>query len=211
MNAVSSHSKVQVVIDHPDDLVSCGLRAIFGAQADMEVVDAAGAGTTNAAITVIVCDHDKAIPLATAWRQDDRLAGPGRMRVLVLTARSSEQEVREAVSAGVHGYLLSGAGVDEILRGVRTLAAGHRFLSPAVADRIADSLVYTPLTPREHQVLHRLGAGQCNKAIARQLGISVATVKAHVSAMMSKMNAGNRTQVVSRALQRGLLQGASLV
>ena len=102
---------------------------------------------------------------------------------------------------------MADASLEETLRGVRAVAQGQRFLSAAVADRVAASFVYAPLTPRETDVLDGLGAGHCNKAIARQLGISVGTVKAHVSAIMDKMNAGSRTGAVRVAAQRGLLAG----
>ncbi|MFN6997119.1 MAG: LuxR C-terminal-related transcriptional regulator [Aquincola tertiaricarbonis] len=195
MHPVSRIHSLPVGIEHKDDIVACGLRALLSAQPGLTVCDGA--------CEVLVCDYDKALENAAGARGD---AGPAP-RILVFTTRHGEQEVRQALSMGVQGYLLADAVQDDIVRGVRALGAGQRYLSPVVADRIAESLAHTPLTPREHEVLGGLGAGQCNKAIARQLGISVATVKAHVSAMMDKMNARNRTQVVSKAVQRGLLAG----
>lgn len=206
MHPVSSLNNLQVRIEHKDDIVACGLRAILGAQWGMTVCGEPDA-TGPDACAVLVCDYEKAIERASAARRDAGPAPATSPRILVFTARHSEQDVRQALSMGVHGYLLADAMRDEIVRAVRAVGAGQRHLSPEVADRIAESLAHTPLTPREHEVLGRLGAGQCNKAIARQLGISVATVKAHVSAMMDKMNARNRTQVVSKAVQRGLLTG----
>jgi DNA-binding NarL/FixJ family response regulator len=85
------------------------------------------------------------------------------------------------------------------------LASGRRYLSASVAQHIAESLTHATLTPREHEVLDCLATGQCNKTIARHLEISVTTVKAHVQAIMGKLDASSRTHAVSIAAQRGLV------
>ncbi|RYF54109.1 MAG: response regulator transcription factor [Comamonadaceae bacterium] len=130
----------------------------------------------------------------------------GASRVLVHTESASDFHVRHALSVGVHGYVVPGTAAAELLQCVRAVAAGQRYLSADVAHRLAESLSYAALTPRESDVLAGLSGGQCNKLIARQLGISVTTVKAHVNAIMKKMSVESRTQAVSVAAQRGLVR-----
>lgn len=199
---------LRVGIVHEDAIVACGLRATLQTQPDMEVHVADGAANLPGDCVLVVCDFNTGLVLAQAARSAaGGMAGRVAPRVLVFTSSFSEQGICRALSLGVHGCLLADASLDETVRGVRAVAQGQRFLSAAVADRVAASFVYAPLTPRETEVLGGLGAGQCNKVIARQLGISVGTVKAHVSAIMDKMNAGSRTRAVRVAAQRGLLGG----
>jgi DNA-binding NarL/FixJ family response regulator len=113
--------------------------------------------------------------------------------------------VRGALEQGVHGYLPLDRGIDEFVHGVRTVARGSRYLAPSTAQCMADSLTREALTAREAEVLDLLACGECNKSIARQLDIAVGTVKAHVKAIMGKLDASSRTQAVSVAAQRGLV------
>lgn len=207
MNTHQDCPTLRVGIVHDDAIVACGLRAMLGAQPGMHIHPADAVASLPSGCDLVVCDFDTGLALAQAARSAaGALPGGAAPRILVFTSSFSEQGICRALSLGVHGCLLSDASMDEVVRGVRTVAKGQRFLSAAVADRVAESFVYAPLTPRETDVLGGLGAGHCNKAIARHLGISVGTVKAHVSALMEKMNAGSRTRVVSVAAQRGLLQ-----
>jgi DNA-binding NarL/FixJ family response regulator len=207
MNTTQDCPTLRVGIVHDDAIVACGLRAMLGTQPDMEVHHAEDAASLPGGCALVVCDFATGLALAQRARSAaGALPGGTAPRILVFTSSFSEQGICRALSLGVHGCLLSDASMEEIVRGVRTVAQGQRFLSAAVADRVAASFVYAPLTPRETDVLGGLGAGQCNKAIARHLGISVGTVKAHVSAIMDKMNAGSRTRAVSVAAQRGLLE-----
>jgi DNA-binding NarL/FixJ family response regulator len=106
---------------------------------------------------------------------------------------------------GVHGYLLRGAGIEDLVQAIRTVGRGQRFLSPSVAQRMADSMARESLTERETEVLDLLAAGYGNKIIASLLGITAGTVKTHVQAVMGKLNAASRTQAVSIAMRRGMV------
>ncbi|CAN7733321.1 response regulator transcription factor [Pseudorhodoferax sp. LjRoot39] len=189
-------SRIQVLVAHPDPLLALGLAAALGQQSGIEVV-------SSGAAQVVLTDYAGGLALAGTVRAGAR---PGRApaRVLVLAAQDREQEVRTALERGVHGYLLAGSRVDEVVEGIRALAQGQRYLSLAAAQRMADSMTREHLTGRESDVLGLLVQGCCNKTIARQLEIAVGTVKAHVKGIMSKLQASSRTQVVSIAMARGL-------
>jgi len=201
MNHVPA-SRIQVLVAHPDPLLALGLTAALGQARGIDVL-CPGADGRGPAADVVLTDYPGGLALAPV-RTGVR-AGPAPARILVLAAQEREQEVRTALERGVHGYLLAGSRVEDVIEGVRALALGQRYLSQAAAQRMADSMTREHLTGRESDVLALLVQGCCNKTIARQLEIAVGTVKAHVKGIMSKLHASSRTQAVSIAVARGLV------
>jgi two-component system NarL family response regulator len=128
----------------------------------------------------------------------------------VLTSNDREADIRRAIEAGVQGYLLLGGTLDELVAGVTAVAKGMRYLCRSVAERMADSLTRTPLTSRETEVLQLVARGESNKEIARRLRIELGTVKSHMSAIMTKLNASSRTHAAGIAATRGLVQERAL-
>ena len=204
MKAMNERTPLRVGILHRLPLVALGLRNILSAQSGIQVQAGSNLTELRSGSDVIVGDFDAGIAAATANAR--LVASTSAPRVLVYTEGASEDHVRRALAAGIHGYVVPGASVAELAEGVRSVAAGQRYLSAVVAHRLAESMSYASLTPRETDVLGGLSGGHCNKSIARQLGISVTTVKAHVTAIMRKMSVDSRTQVVSVAAQRGLVR-----
>jgi two-component system NarL family response regulator len=156
-------------------------------------------------IDVVIADY------STAMRMRDRparhaLGLPADLRVLVLTSNDREVDIRRAIEAGVHGYLLIGGPLNELVDAVKTVASGMRYMSLSVAQRMADSLTRTSLTSREVEVLALVATGQQNKVIARRLNIELGTVKSHVSAIMTKLGASSRTEAATIAASRGLIE-----
>lgn len=204
MQALTDHP-TRVLVLHAEAIVGFGLAAALAAQAGIEVQVGTLPDLSPAphGFDVVVCDYDTGLGLARATRPQPLPRDAAR--VLLMTAQDREQAVRLALECGVHGYMLQGCPVEEFVTGVRTVARGQRFLSLAVAQRMADSMTREALTCREREVLDLLACGQCNKSIARDLEIAVGTVKAHVKAIMAKLGAHSRTQAVSIAVQRGLV------
>jgi two-component system NarL family response regulator len=127
-------------------------------------------------------------------------------RIMALTSNDREADIRRAVEAGVHGYLLLGGPLSELIEGVTTVAHGVRYLGRSVAQRMADSLTRASLTSRETEVLRLVMTGESNKAIARRLNIELGTVKSHMTAIMTKLGATSRTQAAGIASARGLVE-----
>jgi DNA-binding NarL/FixJ family response regulator len=136
------------------------------------------------------------------------------VRVIVFTAFDTDERIVAAVQAGAQGYLLKGAPRDELFNAIRVVHAGGSLLQPVVASRLLRRMSgqnqppgpAEPLTAREEEVLAALAKGLQNKEIAAQLTITERTVKFHVSSIMGKLGAGNRTEVVTLAAQCGLIE-----
>jgi len=125
-------------------------------------------------------------------------------RIIVLTTYPGDVQALGALKAGAMGYLLKSGLGTELLDAIRTVHAGKRFIPPEVAAELGRHAADEALTAREIEVLQCAAGGHSNKQIARELGISVATVKAHIRSLLPKLNAGDRTHAVTIALKRGI-------
>lgn len=136
-------------------------------------------------------------------------------KVLVLSAADDDTAVRSAIHAGARGYLVKGADAEQIVRGVRVVAAGEAIVGRAIAARFS-TLVRTAgpepypfphLTTRERQVLDRIAAGRSNAVIARDLGLASKTISNRVSAIFTKLGVADRAQAIVLARDAGLGRG----
>jgi len=216
--------RIVVVDDHP--VVRDGLVAILGTQPDFAVVGEAADGAE--AVRLVAALHPDVLLLDLELPELDGVAVLERLRAagsparaIVFTAFDTDERILGAVRAGAQGYLLKGAPRAEVFRAVRVVHAGGSLLEPLVASKLlrqvgqADGgargrtggaeIPDPALTPREREVLGALGRGLQNKEIAVRLGMSERTVKFHVGSIFRKLGAGNRTEAVTIALQRRLL------
>lgn len=141
-----------------------------------------------------------------------RLAEAGAAaKVLVLTAFDTDERIIAAVRAGAQGYLLKGSPREEIFAAIRAVGAGGALIAPLVASKLLSRVRAADrpdaLTPREREVLALVAEGLPNAAVAERLFISERTVKFHVSSILGKLGARNRTEAVAMARERGDLQG----
>lgn len=198
MELPTPDSRIRVRVQHSDAIVAAGLTMALQLNDEFEVSQ-----DPCLAADLVICDYATGLTLARTNRRGGTATSAARL--LVLTTMDREQSVRQAFETGVHGYLLSGSCVEDVVEAVRTVAHGRRFLSPEVAQRMADSMTREHLTRRESEVLGLLAEGSCNKEVARRLNITLSTVKAHVKAIMAKLEVSSRTHAVSIAAQRGLV------
>lgn len=206
---------MRVLIVHEEPIVAAGLMAVLSPRSEFElaaspsVSECLRSGRPLAEeYDVVVTDYEGGIELigelkrhGDGWRHDSP-------RVLVLTQRAREWEVRFAVNAGIFGYLLQGCSAEEVVTGVRLVGTRRRYLCESVAERIAESLTRVSLTGRETEVLELMQRGMCNKTIARDLGVAPGTVKAHVRGILEKLESSTRTQAVAVAMHRGLIRSS---
>jgi DNA-binding NarL/FixJ family response regulator len=133
-----------------------------------------------------------------------RLAAPG-VRIVLMTDEHQPHTVREAVRHGASGLVDKTASSEVIRAAIAAAANGQRYISPSISTHLADSLTLEELTRRETDVLVLLSRGHCNKTIARDLDVTVGTVKTHVRAIMGKLDSRSRTEVVLKAYRLGLV------
>jgi DNA-binding NarL/FixJ family response regulator len=144
------------------------------------------------------------------------VAAAPHVRVLVLTMFEDESSVFAALRAGAHGYVLKGAGQEQLARAIQAVSEGESIFSPAIATRVIESfarpavserpLVFPELTQREREVLDLIARGLSNPEITRQLVLSPKTVRNHVSNILAKLQARDRSAAIVRAREAGLGQ-----
>lgn len=203
-----SRIKVLVVDDHP--IVRVGIAAIINARPDMTTV--AQAGTAEEAIQLFeqhlpdITLMDLRLPKMSGVDaiRAIRLRHP-RACFVVLTTYEGDEDIYQAIEAGARAYIIKGMPHEALTDALRRVYAGGRFLPPPVSRALASRTPDSDLSLREREVLSLLARGRTNKEIAADLGISVATVKCHVSVILMRLQAADRTQAVVTALQRGLV------
>jgi two-component system, NarL family, response regulator LiaR len=213
---MTSSIGVLVVDDHM--VVRKGIRALLATEPDIEVVgeaaDGAKAIVEAARLRPDVILMDLVMPRIdgiTAIRQI--LAAQPDARVLVLTSFVADDKVFPAIRAGALGYLLKDSGPVELAGAIRQVYSGEPSLHPAIARKVLQELAHPPerpptaepLTEREVEVLQAVAHGESNQQIATALGISEATVRKHVSNILSKLHLASRTQVALYALREGFI------
>jgi DNA-binding NarL/FixJ family response regulator len=209
---MSSKIRILIADDHP--VVLDGLLAILETQPDFDVVAQANGGEElihkfNAHRPDLVL-LDLEMPDVDGVEALRRLkAIAPDVRAIAFTAFDTDERIVEAVKAGVQGYLLKGSPRDQLFSAIRIVHRGGSLLQPIVASRIMrqfqdqPSAQTNPLTEREQEVLVLLAQGLPNKEIADALHVTERTAKFHVSAILGKLGAGNRTEAVTIAAQRG--------
>lgn len=209
-------TRLLLVDDHP--LFLDGVGAALAGDTDIEIVGQAGSVAEACALTaelapdVVLMDLGLPDGSGIDATQQIRAAHPD-VRVLVMTMSSQDDAVVAAMRAGARGFVVKGAGRDELIHAVRTVAAGGAVFSPTVADRLGAFFVgsssepaFPQLSEREREVLELLARGLDNRRIARELFLSDKTVRNHVSAILGKLEAGNRGDAIQRARRAGLGQ-----
>jgi DNA-binding NarL/FixJ family response regulator len=127
-------------------------------------------------------------------------------RIIVLTTYTGDVQVVRALKAGARGYVLKGDVCRELLNTIRAVHEGQKRIPPEVAAEVADHAADDDLSPRELDVLRLIAAGNANKQIAGLLGIAEETVKSHITNILGKLGANDRTHAVTTALKRGIIE-----
>lgn len=216
--------KIKVGIVDDDPLVRSALGLMLGGQADIEVVGEATDGQealalvrTSAPDVVLM---DIRMPRINGLEATRRVLTESRSpRVIVLTTFGADEYVVDALAAGADGFLLKDTPPPEIVAAIRAVASGEPILSPKATRTLITRLRAEPtgeraaaasrrleaLTDREHEVALAVGRGLSNAEIAKELYLSIPTVKAHVSRLFDKLGATNRVQIAITVHDAGLV------
>jgi len=204
---------IRVLLADDHAVVRSGLTQLLATVEDVEVVGAAADGAEAVDLALAerpdVVLMDLSMPVMDGIEAIRRLRGRDpEARIVVLTSFSDRERILDALDAGAIGYLLKDAEPDELIRGVRAAAAGEAPLAPKAASAVltarADQRPVAELTPREREVLGALARGKANKQIARELGISEKTVKAHLTRVFESIGVSDRTAAALWAQRHGI-------
>lgn len=201
--------KLMLVDDHY--LVRMGLASIIALEPDMVVCAEASSGEQARAMyranlpDVTLMDLRLPGMSGTETVQAIRSEFPDA-RVVMISTYVCDEEIYGALQAGAMAYLVKSVQREELTRAIRKAAAGQRHIPAEVAARLADRVTRSQLSGRELEVLRLMVDGRRNREIAGALDITEGTVKLHVSSILGKLGAADRTEAVTRALQRGIVQ-----
>ncbi|MFW5472429.1 response regulator [Knoellia sp. CPCC 206450] len=205
--------RIVLVDDHP--VVRAGLRALLAAQEDFDVVgEAADAGRALDVVRaqrpdVVLMDLNLGEGEGGARVTALLRAEPEPPEVLVLTTYDTDADILRALEAGARGYLLKDAPPEELFAGIGATARGETVLSPAVAAAVVRRAGVggrDAVTAREVEVLELLSRGLGNKEMARELFVSEATVKSHLSHIYAKLDVDTRAGAVAAAIERRIIR-----
>ncbi|HEY5820742.1 MAG TPA: response regulator transcription factor [Propionibacteriaceae bacterium] len=215
---------IRVLLVDDDALVRAGLRMILGGQDDLEVVGEAVDGID--ATTQVAALHPDVVLMDIRMPRRDGLAAtqillrsPNPPRVIVLTTFDTDDSVLAALRIGASGFLLKDTPPAQIVDAVRRVVDGEPILSPSVTAQLIATVAepqhagrrsaarvrLTSLTDREREVALAIGRGRSNSEIAGELHLSLATVKAHVSRIFTKLGTDNRVQIAICVHDAGLV------
>jgi DNA-binding NarL/FixJ family response regulator len=205
----SDRIRILTVDDHP--LLREGIAALVNGECDMKLVAEASNGQDAIELFRLhrpdVTLMDLQMPTLNGIEAIIGIrAGYPNARIIVLTTYTGDVQVLRALKAGARGYILKEHVHRELLDTIRAVHAGQRRIPPEIAAELADHCAEDDLSSREIDVLRLIATGNANKKIAAQLSISEETVKSHVTNILAKLSANDRTHAVTLALKRGIIE-----
>ena len=209
MSSDANVIRILTVDDHA--LLRKGIAALVNAEPDMKLVGEASNGQEAVEkfrqhrpdVTLM----DLQLPDLNGTEAIVRIQSEfPQARIVVLTTYTGDVQVLRALRAGARGYILKGHVHRELLDTIRAVHAGQKRIPPDVAEQLAEHAADDQLTQREIEVLRLIAAGNSNKLIADHLSIGEATVKSHVTNILSKLGANDRAHAVTIGLKRGIIE-----
>jgi DNA-binding NarL/FixJ family response regulator len=204
------NSPIRILVAEDHLVARAGVGAIVNMQPDMKVVAEAANGQQAVELyrkhrpDVVLLDMRMPIMSGVEAAKAIRAEFPDA-HMVALTTYGGDEDIRRALAAGVQAYLTKDVLHDELLKAIRAVHAGQKYLPAAVAAAIAAQMPRPDLSAREVQVLELIVRGLANKQIAYSLNIAEHTVKNHVKNILSKLGVQDRTQAATAAIQRGIV------
>jgi DNA-binding NarL/FixJ family response regulator len=208
---ISNRARIAVLVADDHAILRRGLMDIINHEADMRVVAEASDGPET-----VRRYHEYRPDVALIDLAMPELSGVEVIRLIktshpdarliILTTYDTEEDIELGFKAGAQAYLLKDITSEDLVECIRDVMKGRKRMAPAIAEKLADKVSRVQLTGRELRILRLITEGKANKEIADTLGISDATVKAHITNLLSKLRVSSRTEAVAVALKRGLVR-----
>ena len=210
MSSLDHHAPIRILTVDDHDLVRKGLAAILATEPGFELVAEANSGKDAVSLyrqhRPDVTLMDLRLPDQTGIETSRQIRAEfPDAKILVLTSYDGDQDIYRALEAGVRGYLLKEMVHTEVVRAIRVVHSGKRFIPAEVSQQLNGFFPEVALTPRETEVLSLVARGLGNKEVGDVLGTAPGTVKAHVQSILGKLGAKDRTHAVTIALRRGII------
>jgi two-component system NarL family response regulator len=204
-------NKIRVLVIEAETLVRVGVRTILSSQGDFEIVGEAETGErgfelfrqTNPQVVLMSLRMAETCAIDEIERF---LEFAPKAKIIVLASRAGDAEISRSLQNGAFGYVLKNVSESDLLKAVRTVAAGRKFIPPVVAEILSENFGQETLTPSEEKILQQIVAGRSNKEIAYNLKVSENTVKTHVKNIFDKLGVSDRTTAATLAIRRGLVR-----
>ena len=200
--------RILIVEDHP--LMRLGVSSFIGAQENMAVVAEAGTGEEaielfrqhrpNVAVVDLGLPKMSGVALIRALRLIDSEA-----RFIVLTTYEGDEDIYQALAAGAHAYVIKAMPLNILVDAIRRVVYGANYVPPLLKEKLLERNRAEELSAQQLRVLRLISAGSNNREIGKELGVTEATIKYHVSEILARLEAKDRTDAVMIALRRGLL------
>ena len=205
------HPKIRVLLIENHALIRIGIRTVLEKHDDFEIAGEAASGAEgfelfkrlNPDITIL------SLRLPDSCAIDvlaDYFTNDPKAKIIVLAESAGDAEISKALRRGASSYICKDVSENELIRAIRAVYAGKRYIQPEVAAILSENLGQEELTPTEARILTEIVAGKANKEIAYALGISENTVKTHVKNVFDKLGVSDRTSAATLAIRRGLVR-----
>lgn len=204
-------NKIKLLVAEDHAVVRMGLVSLLQAENDIDIIgearDGAEAITQAMSLSPDVILMDLQMPKADGAQATIEILKerPGT-KILILTTFGTSDGIAWALKAGARGAILKSADYDELVAAIRTVASGEASVSPEIQRMLRESPPVPELSPRQRQTLEAIARGLTNEEIAKMLDISANAVKIHITALMAKIGAANRSEAIGIALRKHLLK-----
>jgi DNA-binding NarL/FixJ family response regulator len=203
--------KIRTLVIENQTLARIGIRSVLSEKKDLEIIGEAESGaegfrlfrTLKPDVTILSLRLPDSCAIDTLG---DYFAEEKRAKILVLADTAGDAEISKALKRGALGYICKDISPDELIKAIRTVAAGRKYIPSDIAEILSENFGSEELTPTETRILQQIVAGKSNKEIAYDLDISENTVKTHVKNVFEKLGVSDRTSAATLAIRRGLVR-----
>ncbi len=204
-------NQIRVLLIENQTLVRIGIKTILEANSDFEIVGEAENGAEgfelfkrlNPDITILSLRLPDSCAIDSL---EDYFASNARAKIIVLADSAGDAEISKALKRGASSYICKDVSENELVKAIRSVRAGKKYIQPEVAAILSENLGQEELTPTETRILQQIVAGRANKEIAYDFNVSENTVKTHIKNVFDKLGVSDRTSAATLAIRRGLVR-----